>query len=101
MRALFRGLSTLLAIVILARGFPAGDRIMAVALAVAVASFLVGLVAPGPGLMVVALTCSITGAATAANGTRGILPWPALIALWFGAGAAIRHGIRRSPSSEA
>lgn len=93
-RAASRAVAALLAVAILVSGFPAGDRITAVALAAAVAAFALGFSAPGRGLAVVALACAMTGAATAASGAHGVLPWPALIALWFGTGAVTRQIVR-------
>jgi len=97
-RGLGRTLSVLLAVVLLVEGFPVGDRVTAAAVLAALASFVLGAAAPGRGLPAAVFACAVTGAATSARGPHGILPWPALIALWFGAGAAIRDAVRERPS---
>jgi len=97
-RGLVRTLSAFLAVALLLEAFPAGDRVMAAAFAVALASFAAGLAAPGRGLPAAVFACAVTGSATPAAGPHGILPWPALIALWFGTGAAIRDAVRERPA---
>ena len=91
MRTLGRALGALLAAAVLLSGFPAGTRLPAAALAAAGLSFLAGLAAPGRGLAVVAFACCVSGSAAAADGRWGLLPWPALAALSFASGAALRR----------
>jgi O-antigen ligase len=100
-RGLGRTLSALLAVAVLLEAFPVGDRVAAAAFAAALASLALGIAAPGRGLPAAVFACTVTGAATSAAGPHGILPWPALIALWFGTGAAIRDAVRQRPSPRA
>lgn len=97
-RGLGRTFSALLAVALLVGAFPVGDRVTAAAFVLALASFAVGLAAPGRTLPAVVFACVITGAGTSAAGPHGILPWPALIALWFGTGASVRDAVRQRPS---
>ena len=93
-RAVSRGIAIVLAVALLAEGFPSGDRSTAVALAAAIAAFALGFAAPSRGLPWAVFACAVTGGATAATGVHGVLPWPALVALWFAAGAVAKGVVR-------
>ncbi|HKB72234.1 MAG TPA: O-antigen ligase family protein [Thermoanaerobaculia bacterium] len=94
MRALGRALCALLAAAVLVCAFPPGTRLAAAAVAGAAAAFVLGVAAPGRGIAAIAFACCVSGSAAAAGGRWGLLPWPALGALSFASGAALRNAIR-------
>ena len=90
-RTLSRAIPVLVAVLLLACAFPAGTPLPAVALAAAAAALLAGAAAPGRALPVAAFACCVSGSAGGA--AHGLLPWPALAALAFAAGSALRGAV--------